>query len=307
MVVSQASFLCRNRLAGPIRSIKHSSRIVRAVVYALIGAILVGLTLGLLGSGGAILTTPILLFLLKHAEKQAIAESLVIVGVIACWGAIASARAGKLDLRAAIPFACGSIPAAFVGAWLGSKSPAALQLVVLGALMLAASVLMLKPPKLQTAQANTPPNAHAHRHPMFMLAVGLGVGMLTGFTGIGGGFLFVPALVIVARLPMLRATGTSLALIALNCASGIVPYLRSDIPIDTQTVLTFGALGIVGATIGRHMATKIDQRTLRKIFGAFVLLLAVYILSRKAPALLSRQPSPQKQTSGASAPPAIDS
>lgn len=265
-----------------------------------------GLTLGLLGSGGAILTTPILLFLLKHPEKQAIAESLIIVGIIACWGAIASHRARNLDFRAAIPFACGSIPAAFVGAWLGNQAPGALQLVVLGALMLTASVLLLKPPKLQGGGADTTPDAHAHRHPLFMLAVGAGVGSLTGFTGIGGGFLFVPALVIVAPLPMRRATGTSLALISLNCAAGIIPYLRSDIHLGLRTILLFGALGIVGAIIGARMANRIDQRTLRMLFGVFVLLLAAYILSRKAPALLASSPGPaQKQTSGAAAPPAI--
>ena len=102
----------------------------------------------------------------------------------------------------------------------------------------------------------------------------------------------MPALVLAARLPMKIATGTSLALIAQNCASGIVPYLSKDIPIDWGTVGLFCALGIVGATAGRHLANKIDQRTLRRIFGVFVLVMGAYILSRKAPELLRDQGGP---------------
>ncbi len=266
------------------------------MILALIGALIVGLTLGLLGSGGAILTTPILVFLLEHPEKQAIAESLIIVGVIALWGAFTSYRSGKIDLRAAIPFAIASIPGAFLGASLGRLAPGTLQLVVLALLMLAASGLMLRPPKLTNSTDN---ESTRPRHPLTMLTVGACVGLLTGFTGIGGGFMFVPALVIAARLPMKLATGTSLALITLNCASGIVPYLTKDTPIDWQTVALFGALGIVGATIGRHLSTKINQRTLRKIFGVFVLILGGYILMRKAPALLN---PPEHQSDSTSDP-----
>jgi uncharacterized membrane protein YfcA len=262
------------------------------MITAIIGALIVGLTLGLLGSGGAILTTPIIVFLLHHPEKQAIAESLVIVGVIATWGAVARWRTKHFHLAAAIPFAIASIPASFAGSWVSTFVPGAAQLIALAVLMLGSAVLMLRPPKLEPPPGTVAPRP---RHPLTMLLVGFSVGLLTGFTGVGGGFMFVPALVLAARLPMNVAIGTSLALIALNSASGTIPHLLAATPMNWRIVALFAALGIVGVDVGRRVSARLNHRTLRKLFGVFLLLLAVYILARELGGLHSPQ-SPQMQS-----------
>ena len=195
------------------------------MIFAVFGAVLVGVTLGLLGSGGSILTVPVLVYLVHRPDKNAIVESLAIVGVIALSGALTRIRKGEIEFRAALMFALASIPGAWIGGEIGARIPGALQLVILAATMLTSAALMLRGKRKKAATEKGDGAEARRRHAGIIIPVGLGVGMLTGTAGVGGGFLFVPALTIAAGLDIRRAIGTSLLLISINCATGFYKYL----------------------------------------------------------------------------------
>lgn len=252
------------------------------MVYALIGAVLIGVSLGLLGSGGSILTVPILLYL-GHGDKQAIAEALGIVCAISLVGALRNARAGTVDWRAAAFFAVPGVAGSLTGAWLAHFVAGPVQIVVLGVIMLAAAISMAfwkikddKPPK--------------RRHPLLMLGAGLGVGLITGFVGAGGGFVIVPALVFFAGLPLKKAIGTSLAVIAFNSAIGFVKYdqvlEQHQEPVNWQTMGMFIVLGITGTFIGSAIGSRVNHKVLRRVFAVFLVVMAIYIIAQRLPQLL---------------------
>ena len=251
------------------------------MIPIILGAIVVGLLLGLLGSGGSIATVPLLVYVVGHDDKQAIVESLAIVGCISAYGAIRRAIAGSVAWRAALWFA----PSSVIGAWLGTRIglmvPGSLQLVLLALLMLGSAVLMLR----RSAQDDSP---HTTKGPALLLA-GLCVGVMTGVVGIGGGFLIVPAFVMVGGLTAQAATGTSLALIALNSATGFLGYtLSPECPeIEWPVILLFSAVGIVGAIAGQTLSKRISQKAFKRVFGVFLLVLAPFMILREAPDLLS--------------------
>jgi uncharacterized protein len=268
------------------------------MTIAIVGAILVGISLGLLGSGGAILTIPILIYLVGHAEKQAIAESFVIVGVIAVVGAAQRARNGQVHWRTVVFFGSAGMLGSLGGSALSRFVPGAVQLTILALLMLAAAVLMFRAPKPKAAEKN-PTLAGEHGQPRriigrgVVLALGLGalVGVITGLTGIGGGFLIVPALVLLAGLSMPVAAGTSLAIIAANCAVGFFKHSTivrdAGLVIDWRTVVIFAVVGAAGSIAGGALGARLNQILLRRIFAAFLLLLGVYVLAREVPGLLA--------------------
>ncbi|MBL0921140.1 MAG: sulfite exporter TauE/SafE family protein, partial [Phycisphaerales bacterium] len=213
------------------------------MIAELLGALLIGLSLGLLGSGGAILTVPILVYLAGHSEKQAIVESLAIVGLIALSGAVRNGARGQVDVRAVVLFGLPGMVGAFLGAYVARWVPGAAQLALLGVVMLLAAWFMFR--------ARAQEQASDVRAPEPLLAAqGLGVGGLTGLLGVGGGFLIVPALTLLGRLPVKTAIGTSLAVIAMNCAAGFVKSWRvlRDLggSVDWVTVALFSAVGIAG-------------------------------------------------------------
>ncbi len=266
------------------------------MILAIIGAALVGATLGLLGSGGSILTVPILVYLVKHSEKAAIAESLAIVGAIALVGAARQWRAGKVDARLWLWVGLPGIPGAYVGAMLSKHVSGALQLGVLGLLMLAAAVLMVrKKPAAREGES-------ARRHAGALGLIGVSVGLITGFVGVGGGFLIVPALVLLAGASMPVAVGTSLAIITLNAGIGFVKsqsLLESlGMRVDWGTIGLFAGVGIVGSLVGQSVGKRIDQATLKKVFAVFLVVMAGYILWREGPRALGgeRAPAPAPAT-----------
>jgi uncharacterized membrane protein YfcA len=221
------------------------------LIAALIGAALVGGSLGLLGSGGAILTVPLLVYVVGHPEKSAIVESYAIVGAIAVWGVVERAPKDEVNWRAVLSFGPASMIGALLGATIALHVPGVLQLVALGLLMLAAAVLMARPPKLQDGAGEA-------RSPALLAFAGAGVGALTGLLGIGGGFLYVPALVILGGLKMKRAVGASLALIALSCATS---FARTELaadppPVDWLTVALFIVVGVLGASGGQRLSAQ---------------------------------------------------
>ena len=173
------------------------------MIYAILGAIVVGLSLGIFGSGGSILTVPVLIYLLHHPDKAAIAESLAIVGSIALVSALPYARAKHVDWRTAFIFGIPGMAGTYLGAWIAAFVAGYVQLFVFAGVMLLAAAQMWK-----RARANDDPS-HAETPPKrSMITIGgegLAVGALTGFVGVGGGFLIVPALVLLGGLSMRRA------------------------------------------------------------------------------------------------------
>jgi hypothetical protein len=283
------------------------------MIWAWLGATLVGLSLGLLGSGGAILTVPILVYLVGHEEKAAIVESLAIVGAIALFGAARASFAKKIDWKSALLLAIPGVFGTVLGTHVAQWIPGAVQLLLLAALMLTASVLMFRSPRKSEPMPNDvdtsvtdfsvtdfsvtdlSANDQAPTSGSAIIAAqGFALGFMTGIVGIGGGFLIVPVLVLLRRLPMKIAIGTSLAIIAVNCTSGLVksifagsaalhPSATEQNAIDWTVIGLFIALGIVGSLIGSLLARRIDQGTLRKVFAVFLVVMAGYVAWRQAP------------------------
>lgn len=236
---------------------------------ALLGAVAIGLSLGLTGAGGSILTLPVLVYLAGIPPKQAVGLSLLVVGTAALVGALQRARAGEVHPKVAGMF----VVSGMIGAALGAKlthllSPAALMLSF-AVLMTVVAVRMLVP---RQAAAGPPPACHAPR----CLAAGAGVGVLTGFLGVGGGFLLMPALSRFAGLPLRVATGTSLAVIACNCAAGFPSHLGGS-PTPWLLALVFATIAGAGAFAGGMVAARLPEKALRLSFAVLVLATAGYV------------------------------
>jgi uncharacterized membrane protein YfcA len=258
------------------------------MIWAWFGAVAVGLSLGLLGSGGAILTVPILVYLVGHGEKTAIAESLAIVGAIALFGVLRAAMQRRIDWTSALLLAIPGIAGTWSGARVAQWVPGAVQLLLLAGLMLTASVLMFRKPRVGNAPACAmKPGERAPACGTAIIAAqGVGLGFATGLVGVGGGFLIVPVLVLLRRLPMPTAIGTSLAIISVNSATGLVAYAGGDgldLDLDWRIVGMFIALGVAGSLVGNVLAGRIYQDTLRRMFAAFLVVMAGYIAWRQAP------------------------
>jgi uncharacterized membrane protein YfcA len=269
------------------------------MIWAWLGAAAVGLSLGLLGSGGAILTVPILVYLVGHDEKSAIAESLAIVGAIAVAGVIRAAMHKRVDFRSAALLAVPGIVGTYAGAHAATFIPGAVQLVLLAVLMLTAATLMFRSRTALTASSTDSSSSPAipSRGPLWVIALqGVGLGLATGLVGVGGGFLIVPVLVLLRKLPMPTAIGTSLAIIAVNSTTGFLKYVSmlgdqsgpsgAALHVDWYIICVFIAIGIAGSLIGNALAGRINQNTLKRIFAVFLVVMAGYILVRQAPRVM---------------------
>lgn len=217
------------------------------MIYAWIGAVLIGVSLGLLGSGGSILTVPILVYLVRHPEKQAVAEAFAIVGAISLFGGVRAWLKGKVDVRSVLFWAVPGILGAVAGVELSHQISGTVQILILGGVMLVAAVSMLRSKAPEIEEERRPA-------PLLVAVSGLGIGLITGLVGIGGGFLIVPALVLLTGTPMQRAVGTSLCVIAINSATGFVRFQLSDegraIGVHWETIGVFTVLGIAGSYLG---------------------------------------------------------
>ncbi len=247
-----------------------------------LGAV-IGLSLGLLGGGGSILTVPIFVYVLGIAAKPAIAMSLPVVGGTSLIGAAGHWRGGNVDLPVALGFGVVAMAAAYGGARLGVFVPGAVQLVLLAMVMVAAAVAMLRGRRDAEEERRA-------RSPLWLLALaGVAVGVLTGLVGIGGGFLIVPALVLLARLPMKQAVGTSLVVIAMNSASGLLGYL-GRVPIDWRLTALFTGIAGAGILAGAALVKRVPATSLKRAFAVFVLAMGVFILYQNRSAF-SRPPA----------------
>lgn len=248
------------------------------------GAIAIGVSLGLLGSGGSILTVPVLVYLLGQDEKVAIAGSLAIVGTIALIGSLQYLRGKLIDYRAVVLFGGPGMIGTYLGAWSATFVPGVAQLALFALVMLLASWFMLRPPQLDDGQVRAP------RARWKIALDGLVVGMLTGLVGVGGGFLIVPALVLLGGLSMHKAVATSLVIIALKSFTGFFKYIevldQQNLELDWSAIALVTALGIGGSFFGNMLATRLPQQKLQNIFGVFLIVMGAFILARSAPAAL---------------------
>ena len=240
--------------------------------YAL--ALLIGLSLGLLGGGGSILTVPVLHYVLGFPVKEAIPMSLVVVGLTSGFGAISHGRAGTVHWRSALAFGPPAIVGAILGAELGLQVSARIQLTVFAIVLLAAAASMLR-----GVMASEPASPRHDRKPLpFITLVGALVGVLTGFVGVGGGFLYVPALTLLGGLTMKEAIGTSLVLIVLGCSAGLVRYF-GHLDLDWKSMALFTGLAFVGVAVGSRLVPYVSQRALKRGFAVLLLVMGALVLA----------------------------
>jgi uncharacterized membrane protein YfcA len=249
----------------------------------ILGAIAIGLSLGVLGSGGSVLTVPVLVYLVGQDEKVAIAGSLGVVGSIALAGALPYIRRRMIDGRSLLLFGLPGMGGTWIGAWLAAFVSGAVQLSAFALVMLLAAIMMLRP--IATEVTGTP------RAAWKIVVDGLFVGVLTGFVGVGGGFLIVPALVLLGGLSMHRAVATSLAIIALKSFSGFIKYLDvladSGQQLDWSVLAQVTALGVAGSLLGHRLARRLPHEHLKRGFGVFLIAMAVFIIWRNLPVLMA--------------------
>ena len=244
-----------------------------ALAAALLLAVLIGLSLGMLGSGGSIITLPVLVYVAGIPAHTAVGMSLVIVGTTAAIGSYLQSRGGGLDRRAAAIFAVTGMAGAYAGARLTWLLTGGALMAVFAALMLLAGWRMLGGPA---------PGAEVKPCSIPRCAmVGVVLGVLTGFLGIGGGFLIVPALVLVAGIDMKRAVPTSLAIIAFNAAGGVVGQLR-HVSIDWGLTAAFLGFAVAGMLGGSRVTKRVSAERLRRGFAWAVIALGAAILGFQA-------------------------
>ncbi|MFW7380656.1 MAG: sulfite exporter TauE/SafE family protein [Oligoflexus sp.] len=251
-------------------------------------AIFMGLTLGMIGGGGSILTVPLLVYVFQVEPVLATAYSLFIVGLTALFGGISYQLKGEVDLKTGFIFAIPSFVGVYsVRAWAMPKIPDELSLlagftvskstlimVVFAILMLLASISMIKSKRATTGKTDI------SKMTRFLLigVEGLIVGGVTGFVGAGGGFLIIPALVLLVGLPMKLAVGTSLFIIAAKSLIGFIGDLQQSTAIDWPFILTITAMALIGLFFGSRLTQYVPEQKLKKGFGYFVLVMGSIIL-----------------------------
>ncbi|ORA40134.1 sulfite exporter TauE/SafE family protein [Mycobacterium aquaticum] len=245
------------------------------IALTVVLAALVGISLGLLGGGGSILMVPLLTYVAGMDAKQAIATSLLVVGVTSTVSTISHARAGRVQWRSGLLFGAAGMAGAYAGGRLGHLLPGSLLLIGFAVVMIASAVAMLRG-RTQVTPAQAP-----HRTPIGKaLALGVAVGLLTGIIGAGGGFVVVPTLALLAGLSMPVAVGTSLLVIAMNAMAGLAGQVTT-LAVDWKMAAMVTAAAVVGSLVGTRLTARVDANVLRAAFGWFVLVMASVILAEQ--------------------------
>ncbi|MBJ7338134.1 sulfite exporter TauE/SafE family protein [Mycolicibacterium sp.] len=243
-------------------------------------AIVVGVALGLLGGGGSILTVPLLAYVAGLDARAAIATSLLVVAATSVVSAITHARAGRIQWRIAALFGAAAMAGAYTGGRLARYVPGTVLLVAFAIIMIGAGIAMLLGRKDVQPGDDRPPL------PILRISLlGVGVGIISGLVGAGGGFLLVPALVLLTGLPMPVAVGTSLVIISVQSFAGFAGHLAGE-HIDWHLAGYVTVAAVVGALIGGRLITRIDPAALRQLFGWFVLLMASLMLAEEVHPIL---------------------
>jgi uncharacterized protein len=264
---------------------------MEALAYIFAAAI--GISLGLIGAGGSILTVPVLVYLAGVDPVLATAYSLFVVGSTALVGGIQNSFRKLVDFKTAIIFGIPSIVAVYVTrAWIMPAIPAGFELAGFGfskgtallllfaGLMVATSVSMIRGGSTTKELEIVGANVHS-QHFGLVLLEGVGVGMLTGLVGAGGGFLIIPALVLLAGLEMKIAVGTSLFIIAMKSLIGFTGDIQAGTQMDWPFLLLFTASSVGGIFIGSYLTKFVDGYKLKKVFGWFVLIMGIYMIFRE--------------------------
>lgn len=257
-------------------------------VLGVVLAILVGVVLGLLGGGGSILALPIFLYVFHEPVKPATAMSLAVVGTSAFVGFLTHWRQGTVHLKIAVPFGLCAMAGAFVTARLTHFVPATVQLTLFAAFAFTAAILMLRD-SFETAGGDAGPNDGDSRFGALLAGQAVGVGALTALIGAGGGFIIVPTLVLLARVPVKPAVGSSLLIITMSALSGFVGYV-GQVAINWPLITSFTAVGAVGAVIGTRFNRRLPQRRIKQGFAVLIILLGSYLVwTRVSAAQSARQ------------------
>lgn len=234
----------------------------------------VGLLLGLVGGGGSILAVPVLVYVLGQPVKAATTESLLIIGTAALVGAAAYARSGRVQIRTGLAFGAAGAAGAIAGTALNRLvSDRALLLAFVPLLLAAAAAMLRRPPDL--------PEPGRKLSLVRVAPTGLATGVLTGFFGVGGGFVIVPALVLLLGLPITLAVGTSLLVIALTSGAALASHLASG-SIDWTIAVAFTGAAIAGALAGRRLGATVSAERLGHLFALLLVAIAVFLVAKNA-------------------------
>jgi hypothetical protein len=234
---------------------------------------IIGLTLGLLGGGGSILTVPALVYIIGQTPQVAVTASLVIVGANSAMGAVFHRSQGTLNWRIALLFGGTGMISSYLAAGISSLFSPTLLLILFALLMMLVALLMtFKPTMAKQFEEEAKSNW------LVVITAGAVVGVLTGVLGVGGGFLIVPALVMLVGLSMQQAVGTSLIIIAMNSLAGLMGHL-SDTAFDMNLILIFVVTGLLGTFTGTKLAKHIESRFLQRLFALFIIILASFLLA----------------------------
>lgn len=259
-------------------------------VLALVLALLVGVSLGLLGGGGSILTVPILRYALGLEAHTAIAGSLVVVGLTSLAALVTHARAGRVRWLTGGLFGAASMVGAFLAGKVAAFIPATVLLIAFAMMMFATAIAMLRGrrgPTERLGKVEEPVTRIG-----LVLMEGLAVGAVTGLVGAGGGFLVVPALVLLGGLPMDIAVGTSLVVIALKSAAALAGYASNpELTLPWGIILPMSAAAIGGSVVGGRLAARVPPETLRRGFAWFVIGMGLFVLGMEVPKALGGVPS----------------
>ena len=250
-------------------------------------SIIIGISLGLIGGGGSILTIPILVYIFKVNPEQATSYSLFIVGITSLFGSYSHYKMENLELKSALYFAIPSVVSILIirevifpqiastlfSVASYSVSKDFLIMIIFSILMITAAISMIRKnqPEIKAAETNY----------IQLSLIGFVVGIVTGFLGAGGGFLIIPALLFFAKLPMKQAVGTSLLIITINSIIGFGGDLYIGTPIDYTFLLGISAMALLGMLIGSYLSKKIDGSKLKPVFGWFVLVMGLYIITKE--------------------------
>lgn len=262
----------------------------RAVDVALeiVVGLLVGVVLGALGGGGGIIAVPALVYLLGQPPGVATTTSLVIVGITSIVAVVQHARGGRVAWADGIAFGVLGTGGALLGSRVGAMADPGLTMWLFAVLLvLVATVMWRRARGTQRTEAHpdvdeahrwlswSPPRIDVRRA-LLVLVVASASGVLTGFFGVGGGFAIVPALVVVLRLPMPLAVGTSLLVILLNSATGVIGRLGTRLELDWTLIAVFTTAAVVGSLVGEQVGRRLDSTVLQRAFAVMLGLVAVY-------------------------------
>ena len=255
------------------------------LVLGLVLAAVMGILLGLLGGGGSILAVPILTYVVGFGAKEAIASSLAVVGLTSLFAALGHWRA--VNMRVALIFGAVAMAGTYLGARLAVYFSGAAQMILFAVVMLVAAYFMFR--KGRPGPEEPEPGRHGKADGGMpyglIVAEGLAVGVLTGLVGVGGGFLIVPALVVLGGVAMKEAVATSLVVIAMKSGAGFAGYI-GQVDIDWEYLATFTAASIAGGFAGSYLLRFIPQEALKKLFAVFLVVMGAFILYMNRGAIL---------------------